>query len=267
MALSINTNVAALSAQQQISKSNKAQANALKQMASGLLLNSASDNAAGLAIAERFRTQIIQGQTEVNNLQSGVNYAQTADGGLETQQDALQRIRELATQGANGTLSTDQRTAINTEAQQLLSEINDTAKNTQFNGQAMLKTNNTLDVGNGAGQVTVQASTTDAMGITGLDFSTAAGATAALDKLDTAINQVSDNRAGIGAQTNRLESAIAQRQVGIENATAAESMIRDADMARESITRALSQTKQQSGIFALVQSNINANSAMKLLRS
>ncbi len=266
MGLRINANIPAVNANRQTDKATQTLAGSLRQMASGLRINRAADDAAGLAIADRFRTQIRQGQEEINNLQTGYNYAQTADGGLEVQQQALQRLNDLATQAANGTLTADQRNAINTEAQQVMGEINDVAANTQYNGQAMLNQNTTVDVGAGGAQVNVAASNAAALGINGIDLSTADGARAAMDTLNTAGSRLDQNRAGLGAQMNRFESAINQRQTGVENAAAAESLIRNADLSRVLIDRTRGQVLQQTGLAALIQSNVGQQSALSLLR-
>ncbi|HPO12743.1 MAG TPA: flagellin [Candidatus Hydrogenedentes bacterium] len=267
MGLRINSNIPALGANRQTEQANKALTNALQKLGSGLRINQAADDAAGLAISERFRTKILQGQQEMNNLQTGVNYAQTADAGLDVQQQATQRIRELAVQASNGTLTQDQRNALNAEAQQLMGQIDDVAQNTQYNGQAMLNANTTTPLGTeGGAQVTVNQSDTAALGLTGLDLSTAAGATAALNNVDTALTRIDQNRAGLGAQMNRFESNINQLQNSVMNATNAESMIRDADIARTVMDRTRNQIMQQGGIAAILQGNVAQRSALALLR-
>jgi len=267
MGLTINSNIPALGADRQTERANQLLNNTLRQMASGLRINRAADDAAGLAIAERFRTRIRQGQVEMNNLQSGINYAQTAEGGLSAQMDAAQRIRELAAQAANGTLTDDQRAALNAEAQQLVQQIGDTAENTEFNGQNMLQAGATVPVGTeGDLEVNVAASTPAALGIDTVDLSTQEGAAAALGAADAAINAIGENRAALGAQMNRFESAITQRQIGVENAAAAESAIRDVDIAQATMNRACAQILVQGGLAALIQSNVAPQNALFLLR-
>lgn len=267
MGLMINSNIPALGADRQTERANRLLNNTLRQMASGLRINRAADDAAGLAIAERFRMRIRQGQVEINNLQSGINYAQTAEGGLSAQMDAAQRIRELAAQAANGTLNDEQRAALNAEAQQLVQQIGDTAANTEFNGQNMLQAGATVPVGTeGDLQVNVAASTPAALGIDTVDLSTREGALAALGAVDAAINAIGENRAALGAQMNRFESAITQRQIGVENAAAAESAIRDIDIAQATMNRTRAQILAQGGLAALIQSNVAPQNVLSLLR-
>lgn len=267
MGLIINSNIPGLGANRQTDRANQLLGNSLRQMASGLRINRAADDAAGLAIAERFRTQIRQGQVEMNNLQSGVNYAQTAEGGLSSQMDAVQRIRELAGQAANGTLSDDQRAALNAEAQQLIEQVGTIAQDTEFNGQNMLQNGATVPLGTeGEMELNIAASTPAALGIDTVDLSTQAGATAAMGAADNAIGQIDTNRAEMGAQMNRFASAIEQRQISTENAAASESRIRDADMARVAMDRTRGQILVQGGIAALIQGNVAPQNALSLLR-
>lgn len=266
MGLNINTNIPALGAQRQANQANGLLSNALRQLSSGLRINRASDDAAGLAIADRFNSLIRQAQSESSNLQSGISAVQTAEGGLQAQQDAAQRLRELAVQAGNGTLSDEQRQAINTEAQQLIGEIGDTAQQTQFNGQNLLNQNTTIDLGTeGGAEVAINASSVNALGLDTVDLSTQAGAAAAVNTIDTALGRISTNRSHLGAQQSRFESAINQRGISVVNNTAAESRIRDLDVALGSINRARSGLLLQAGIAGLVQSNVTPQSALRLL--
>ena len=267
MGLRINSNIPALGAQRQTSRTAGLLNQTLRQLASGRRINRAADDAAGLAIAERFNSQARQGRVEINNLQQGINYAQTAEGGLQVQQDAVQRIRELAVQASNGTLSDDQRAALNAEAQQLIEQIGDVAEDTEYNGQTLLDENKTVELGTSDLEVSVNASTTDSLGIAGVDLSTAEGAAAAIDTLDTASARISQNRSNIGAQVNRFETAIAQREIGVENALASESLLRDADIAAVVTEQTRNQILLQAGLGALVQSNVTPQSALRLLGS
>ncbi len=266
MGMRINTNLPALNAQRNTQNANGILTSALRQLASGRRINRAADDAAGLALAEQFNTQARQGRVEINSLQQGVNYAQTAEGGLGVQQQATQRLRELAVQASNGTLTDDQRAAINTEAQQLLDQVGDIAEDTEYNGQQVLASNTSVDLGTeGDLSVNINASTTASLGIDTVDLSTAEGAAAAIDTLDTALQRIDQNRASLGAQVNRFESAIAQREVGVENALASESAIRDADLARTVIEQTRGQLLLRGGIGALVQSNVTPQAALGLL--
>jgi len=266
MGLNINTNIPALQGARQARRSDRALSNVLAQLATQRRINRAADDAAGLAIAERFNTQIRQGQVEVNSLQSGINVAQTAEGGLSVQQDAVQRIRELSLQAQNGTLSDDNRAALNQEVQQLLEQVDTVATDTQFNGQTLLNQDSTIDLGTeGGNQVALTESTTQSLGLNGLDISTAGGASAALQAADSALTAITSNRATVGAQQNRLESAIQQREVSILNQQESESNIRDLDLARATIEQTRNQLLLRSSISTLSQTNVTPQSALRLL--
>lgn len=266
MGLSINTNLPASQAGQQTRKTTGLLAQTLERLASARRINRAADDAAGLAIAERFNSLARQGQVESRNLQSGINYAQTADGGLQSQQDTIGRIRELAVQASNGTLSDDQRAAINQEAQQLIEQVNDTANNTEFNGTAVLAEDQTVDLGTeGSAEVNVNGSTASDLGIDTVDLSTAAGAASAIDALDTAANRISQNRAGLGAQINRFESAINQRDIQVQNALESESLIRDADIAQQVTELGRNRILLEAGNASIAQSNLVSQSVLRLL--
>lgn len=266
MGLNINTNLSALEASRQTKKSSAALSKVLGQLASQKRINKASDDAAGLAIAERFNTQIRQGQAEVNSLQSGINLAQTAEGGLSAQQDAVARIRDLSLQAQNGTLSDDNRAALNSEVQQLLAQVDSVASDTQFNGQNLLNQNTSVDLGTeGGNQIDISRSNTQSLGLNGLDISTPGGAAAALEAADSALSSLESNRAGVGAQQNRFESAINEREGAILNQQEAESAIRDLDLAQAAADRSRNELLLRSSISTQVQSNITPQSALRLL--
>lgn len=266
MGLNINTNIPALQGARQARRSDRALSNVLAQLATQRRINRAADDAAGLAIAERFNTQIRQNQVEVNSLQSGINVAQTAEGGLSVQQDAVQRIRELSLQAQNGTLSDENRADLNQEAQQLLQQIDSVAADTEFNGQNLLDQDTTIDLGTeGGNQVSITRSNSQALGLDTLDISTAAGAASALNSADAALTAIGSNRATIGAQQNRFESAINQREVSILNQQEAESNIRDLDLARATVERTRNELLLQGSFSTLVQTNVTPQSALRLL--
>ncbi|HEO70155.1 MAG TPA: flagellin FliC [Candidatus Hydrogenedentes bacterium] len=267
MGLRIHSNMSALNAGRQVGNTTRGLAATLNQLASGLHINRAADDAAGLAIAERFRTRVRQYQQEANSLQSGINAVRTAEGGLDVQQEAVGRLRELTVQASNGTLTDDQRAALNEEAQQLIDQINDIGENTEFNGQALLNGEAAeIELGTeGGNAIRIEESTAESLGVQGIDLSTAEGAAAAVNTLDAAAQRLSQNRASLGAQENRLESAINQRTIGIENAGAAESAIRDADLARVTMARAQNEVLLRAGLGALTQANVVPQSAMALL--
>lgn len=266
MGLGINTNVSGIFASRQADQTLGRLTN-LEQLSSALRINRASDDAAGLAIAERFRTQVLQFNAEVNALQSGISAIETADGGLTAQQDAVGRLRELAVQASNGTLTDTQREAINEEAQQLLQEIDQTAQNTEFNGTTLLDGSTPQITLETTGNTTVQLeeSTVDSLGLSGLDLSTQAGAQDAIDALDAAAEQISTNRSDLGAQSSRLVSAIETREEGAENLQSAESRVRDLDLALATIERSRNELLLRATFGALVQSNLVNQNAARLL--
>ena len=266
MGLQINSNIPMLGAQRQANRANNLLAQTLQQLASGRRINRAADDAAGLAIAEGFNAQARQGRMEINTLQQGINYAQTAEGGLGIQQQATQRLRELAVQASNGTLTDDQRGALNAEAQQLIEQVGDVAENTEYNEQNLLGQDTAVALGTeGTAGVTITESTPGSLGLDTVDLGTAEGAAAAIETIDTALTQIGENRSNIGAQVNRLGTAIAQREVGVENALASESLIRDADLARLATERSRNQLLLQTGLAAIIQGNVAPQAALRLL--
>ncbi len=267
MGMRVNTNQAAINAQRQLVGTSRGQVQGLERMASGLRINRAGDDAAGLAIAERFRSQVRQLEQEASNLQYGVNAARTAEGGLQGQQEGVARLRELAVQASNGTLTEEQRAAINEEAQQLIEQIDNTGQQTAFNGLNLLNGDaQKVALGTGGGEeLTINESTAAALGIGGVDLSTQEGASQAIETLDTAAGRISQNRAAVGAQERRFESAIEQREMAAQNATEAESRIRDLDVARQAIDQARNTILQRTGIAALMQANLQGETAARLL--
>lgn len=240
-----------------------------EQLASLLRINRAADDAAGLAIAERFSAQVRQLNAEVTGIQNGISLIQTTEGALSAQSDAVGRLRELAVQAANGTLSAEQRAAINAEAQQLLQEIDATAQNTEFNGLRPLdgSTSGVSVDGSGGLDVQFSESTTASLGLSGLDLSTQAGANAALGQLDAAASAINSNRAAIGAQENGLQVSANERSLASLNLREAESRIRDLDVARAFVDQTRNRLLQQFGIAALAQSNLSNQLAARLLGS
>ncbi|MBN2311466.1 MAG: flagellin FliC [Candidatus Hydrogenedentes bacterium] len=269
MGLRINTNVSALNAQRQTRKTTNTLLKGFQQLASGLRINRAADDASGLAISERFRAEVRQLNAEASNLQYGVSFAQTADGALSAQQEGLQRVRELAVQAANGTLTDDQRAALNEEAQQIMAQIDATAQNTEFNGTNPLDGSQTnIPLGTEGGiEININESTTASLGLGGVDLTTQGGAANALGQVDNALNAVDQNRASLGAQQNRFERAISQREIAAQNSAEAESMIRDLDMAQGVMRQTQNQVRLQAGMAALAQANLQGENAARLLGS
>ena len=269
MGLRINSNDSALTIQRQVEQTNRRLLGGLRGLSSGLRINRAADDAAGLAIAEGFRADVRQANQEAASLQTGANYLQTADGGLSVQQEGLQRVRELAVQAANGTLNDDQRAALNQEAQQILEGIDQTAAQTEFNGQALLDGSQTgvPVVPGGNVELTIDESTTASMGVSGVDLGTQADAAAALEQVDTAITNVARNRANVGAQQNRVEAAFDQREIAAQRGAEAEAAIRDLDVARATIESTRNQILLKAGTASLLQSNLQGETAARLLGS
>jgi flagellin len=276
MGLSVYNNVEAMNAHRLLSNTNSQLSKSMERLSSGLRINRAADDAAGLAVSEGMRSQIRGMNVASRNAQDGVSMVQVADGALSNVGDMLQRVRDLAVQASNGTLTDQQRGNLDTEVQQVLTEIGKTGTDTEFNGLKILAGSVataasavTLQVGANASQniafVIATVSASD-LGISGIAVSTAASASAAIASLDAAINTVTTNRANLGAIQNRLESTINRLGMTSENVQAAESRIRDADMASEMIDFTKNQILQQSGTAMLAQANQAPSSILSLLR-
>ena len=271
MGLRINTNLPALNAGRILNRSTQSLNTTLERLASGLRINRAKDDAAGLAIAEGFRSQVLGLAVAQRNAQDGISLVQTAEGALSESTNILQRIRELAVQAANGTQSDENRIAINSEVSQLLAQIDNIAWETEFNGIKVLSTTSTvtLQTGANAGQtlsVAVQGASTQQLGISSVSVSTMANAVSALSTLDLAIRSVTTLRSTFGALQNRLEFTINALAIREENSAASESAIRDANIARETINFTRSQILVSAGTTVLAQANIIPQTALTLLR-
>ncbi|MCG8516408.1 MAG: flagellin FliC [Pseudomonadales bacterium] len=276
MALGINTNIASISAQNQLNRSQSLSNESLTRLSSGLRINSAKDDAAGLAISTRFDTQIRGLTVAQRNANDGISMAQTAEGGLDETINNLQRIRELAVQAANGSLTDEDRGLLQDEVAQRLSEISRISSETKFNGQSVL--DGTLNSGNAVSfQVGTEAGETitftfdqdmsaSGLSVDGVDISDASGASNALATLDTAIDTVNSFRSDLGALQNRFESTINNLATNIESASAANSRILDADFAAESAKLAKANVLQQAGISVLAQANARPNQVLSLLQ-
>jgi flagellin len=271
MGLRINTNVQALNASRTLTRSTNDLNRSLERLSSGLRINRARDDAAGLAIAEGFRSQVRGSQVAQRNAQDGISLVQTAEGGLSETTNILQRIRELAVQASNGTQSTDNRAALDAEVQQLLAQIDDIALDTEFNGINVLSAAQTITLQAGAqtGQtlaIVVTGAKTNDLGVNTLTVSSMASAVSAIDLVDAALKSVNNVRATLGAQQNRLEFTINTLAIQEENSAAAESAIRDADMAKETIAFTRNQILVNAGTSILAQANVLPQSALQLLR-
>jgi flagellin len=273
MTISINSNIMSLTAQRNLSKTQSALAGNLGRLSTGLRINSAADDAAGLAISERFKAQIGSLNQAQRNANDGISLTQTAEGGMNEISGVLTRMRELATQAANGTVSASDRGFIDNEAQSLSSEIDRISNVTEFNGTKLLDGtfSQDLQVGikNSANdRLTVAISATDFATIAGgaVDLSTAAGAQAALDTIDTAIDAVSTARASLGTTQNRLQVSISNLGSAAENMSAANSRIRDVDVAQETAEMTRNNILMQAGVSVLAQANQAPQVALKLLQ-
>ena len=242
-----------------------------EKLSSGYRVNRAADDAAGLAISEKMRRQI-RGLTQASrNAQDGISMVQTAEGALNEVHDMLQRMNELAVQSANGTLvSSQDRAYVQLEVSQLIKEINDVANNTKFNGISLLNvsTSVTLQVGTEANHtmtISLQSMTASGLGVKNITVSTQSGAQGAISTIKTAINDLNKLRAKLGAYQNRLEHKINNLDNVVENTTAAESRIRDTDMATEMVRYSNANILQQAGQAMLAQSNQSNQGVLALL--
>lgn len=271
MGLRINTNIAALNTSRVLGRSTRALNQSLERLSSGLRINRAADDAAGLAIAESFRSMVRGAQVAQRNAQDGISLVQTAEGALSETTNILQRIRELAVQAANGTQSDNNRLALNGEVLQLLEQIDDIALDTEFNGIRVLSAAQTLTLQAGAmtGQtltIAVSGAKTSDLGINSVRVSSMDSAVAAISTIDTALQNVNSLRSNLGAYQNRLEFTINTLAIQEENSAASESMIRDANIATETIAFTRNQILVTAGTAVLAQANVLPQAALQLLQ-
>jgi flagellin len=274
MAMTINTNLVSMNAQRNASASQSSLATSMQRLSSGMRINSAKDDAAGLAIAERMSAQVRGMNVAVRNANDAISMSQTAEGALGKVGDMLQRMRELAVQSANGTNGTSDRANLDAEYQELALEIDRTLTTTKFNGLAILAADagaQDFQVGANSGE-TVTVTTTDMSGdaditaVTGGDITDAANAATALTDIDTALDTLNSERALYGATQNRFESIIGVLQVSAENQAAAKSRITDADFAAETANLSRAQILQQAGSAMIAQANQLPQQVLSLLR-
>lgn len=271
----INTNIASLNAQRNLNVSQNSLSTALQRLSSGLRINSAKDDAAGLAISERMTSQIRGMNQAARNANDGISLAQTAEGALVEIGNNLQRIRELAVQSANATNSEDDRDALQKEVTQLIDEIQRVGEQTSFNGTKLLDGNFTSQIFQvGANKdetiefTDIADTTASGLGVDGVDISGTDGTNAAdaIETIDDALKLVNSTRADLGAIQNRFSSAIANLQTSSENLSASRSRIQDADFAAETAALTRSQILQQAGVAMLSQANALPNNVLSLLR-
>ncbi|MCA8973600.1 MAG: flagellin FliC [Planctomycetes bacterium] len=275
MGLRVNSNIASLNAQRSLSNTTeRLQAN-YRRLSTGLRISTASDDAAGLAISERFRAQIRSTNQAIRNAQDGISLTQTGEGSLNEVSAILIRMRELAIQSSNGTVSAADRTTLNQEFSDLINEIDRIAQSTTFNGVRLLDGTGstiTFQVGTGttSGIDTIQLTTSNTLaltlGLSSLDIGSTGQPTIAVGALDDAINSVSRIRGQFGAAQNRLTTTIANLQIQSENLSAAESRIRDVDVAVETSALTRNSILQQAAISILAQANTQPQAALQLLQ-
>lgn len=280
MPIVVNTNIASINAQRQLGVNNAKLQKSLERLSSGLRINRAADDAAGLAITSKMRAEVKGMAQAVRNANDGISLIQTAEGSLEEIYNILSRIRELAEESANGTLSQKDRDLIDTEYKELYKEIDRIASVAEFNGKKLLdgsisSTGISLQVGihntaNDKINIKIDNVSASALGLgnngTITTLSTQDMARSALDIVDSAINKISENRGKLGAQQNRLDSTIANLNITIENQQASISRIRDVDFAAETAKYTQQQILVQAGTAILAQANALPQSALSLLR-
>ncbi|MFO0775931.1 MAG: flagellin [Nitrospiraceae bacterium] len=274
MALVVNTNIASLSAQRNLNASNAGLAKSVERLSSGLRITRAADDAAGLAVSETLRAQIRSINQASRNANDGISLTQIADGAAAAIGNMLHRMRELATQSGSGTVGSTERSYLDQEFISLRSEIDRIAGATEFNGNALLSgANNSFDVfvgfksgSNSTLTLDLNDLTTTDLALNTVNISSASNAQSALANIDSAISAVATARAEYGSVQARFEAAIANLGVTSENFSAAESRIRDADIAYETSVFTKNQILVQSGVAILAQANSLPQAALSLLR-
>jgi flagellin len=273
VALRIQNNVEAFNAHRNLSWTEKKLGSSMERLSSGYRINRAADDAAGLAISERLRGQIHGLEQSQRNVQDAVSLVQTAEGSLTEVHAMLQRVRELAVQFKNGSLSNADRTAIQSEVNQLASEIERIGSSAEFNGIKLLNSAQTISFQVGAADAqtitvsTISLGNTQALGGVGTSFFSLASTNSVdISEIDAAIDNVSSLRAQFGAVQNRLEYTLENAAIYQENLTASESRVRDVDMAAEMVQFTKLQILQQAGTSMLAQANSSSQGVLSLLR-
>jgi flagellin len=266
MSLRINTNVDAMQAHRQLQGVNERISRSMEKLTSGQRINRAADDAAGLGISERMRGQIRGLAQAQRNIQDGVSMVQTAEGNLDEVHSMLQRVRELAVQYKNGSLSTENKAAIQSEVNQLASEIERIGASAEFNGIKLLSSSSTVSFQIGANDGDVIAIASISLGSTVSASTFSLNAAGSISQIDAAIDNVSAARASFGAVQNRLEHTLTVQSTYQENLTSAESRIRDVDMAEEMTQLTKDQILQQAGTSMLAQANQAPQGVLSLLR-
>lgn len=274
MALIVNNNPASIAAQRNLSVNTLSLNRSVERLSSGLRITRAADDAAGLGLSESLRAQIRSINQATRNASDGISLTQVADGAAATIGSLLARLRELSSQSASGTVGNTERSYIDQEFVALRSEIDRIAQVTEFNGQALTSGSSisfSIAIGfrSGTGNslsLSLNDITTSSLGLSSVNVSTSANATSALANVDNAISAIATARANYGSIQNRFEATISNLQITSENLTAAESRIRDADIALETSNFTRNQILVQAGIATLAQANTLPQQALALLR-
>jgi flagellin len=275
MAISVLTNTSSLTAQSNLGRTQAALSKSISHLSSGLRIETAADDAAGLAISEDFKSSIRSLDQARRNANDGVSLIQTADGSLKEASGLLTRMRELSVQSRNGTVNTGQRGYLNDEFGQLRSELDRIVNTTEFNGVSLLDGDQAaglaFQIGTGTTSddrltVSIATSSASALGIAASTISSTSGADSAIAALDLAIEGISTRRAGLGAMQNRLSTTMSNLETYSSNLTAANSRIVDVDIAEETANLTKSQILMQAGTAMLAQANQGPQMALRLLQ-
>jgi len=268
MSLRIQNNVEAFNAHRNLQAVSDRVSQSMERLSSGYRINRAADDAAGLAISEKMRAQIRGLAQNQRNIQDGVSLVQTAEGALSTVHDMLQRVRELAVQFKNGSLSASNQSAIQSEVYQLASEIERIGNATKFNGISLLNNTNTVtfQVGANDGEQIGIAMISLGSSVGSTYFALTPTGTTDIAEIDTAIDNIAGQRAALGAVQNRLQYSLDNVGIYQENLVAAESRIRDVDMAEETVSLTKNQILAQAGTAMLAQANQAGQGVLSLLR-
>ena len=266
----INTNLNAMIATNQMSKNTALAGSSMEKLSTGLRITKAGDDAAGLAVSEKMRAQIRGMEQAERNVQDGISMVQTAEGALEEAGNIAQRMRELGVQAGNDTLSAEDRTKVKEELKQLQDEMKKISEETKFNGKKLLNTAGTFTIQAGANSETRTITTADlssiANGLSTITISSSAQAQSFVENVDKALTSINDARSALGAMQNRLEYTANNLTTSTENLTAAESRIRDVDVAKEMVTLSKLNILNQASQAMVSQAKQQPESVSQLLR-
>ena len=274
MGLRVNTNVTSINAQRNLSSVTNRLSTNFRRLSTGLRISTAADDAAGLAISERLRSQVRSLEQAKRNANDGISFVQTAEGALNEVSSILVRLRELSIQASNGSVSDQDKSTLNEEFTSLVSEINRIGRSTEFNGIKLLDGSSSavsFQVGFGTTSgidtlsVSLSAALSTSLALDSLDIGSTGSTTTAITNIDAAINTISSLRGSLGAVQNRLGSTINNLAIQTENLSAAESRIRDVDVAFETAQLTRNNILQSASISVLAQANAQPQSALQLL--